>query len=252
MKLQTTMARLRHSVGVILHSPAPTLDPFEAYQLWADRYDDIGDNALLYAEERRLRSWFDPVKLQGRDILDAGCGTGRYLRRLQEFQPRSISMMDFSPNMIEHARSKIDGSVPVALHVARVEQPPFRDRSFDFVLCTLVLGHVRNLGAAIGELARVTRSKGAVVISCFHPFGHLLGWQRTFRSEGTVLAVDYFRHLHSDYLDAFLKNGLELTRVEEPVIDESVVHFYERAGRTDIYTRYRGYPMLLLFELRKQ
>jgi len=252
MGLHATMGRLRHSVGTILRAPAPTLDPFEAYQLWAARYDDTGDNALLYAEERHLRPWFEPEKLLSKDLLDAGCGTGRYLRGLQEFHPRSITLMDFSPNMIGHARSKINGSVPVSLHIARVERLPFKNGSFDFILCTLVLGHVRNLSAAIEQLSRVLRRGGTIVISCFHPFGHLLGWKRTFHADDGVMAVDFHRHLHSDYLGAFLKNGLELTRVEEPIIDESVRHFYERAGRSDIYARYVGYPMLLLFEVRKK
>ncbi len=252
MGLQLTMGRLRHSVGALLHAPAPTLGPFEAYQLWAQSYDKRDNNALLYAEEGRLGSWFDTLNLESKDLLDAGCGTGRYLHRLQGCRPRSITLMDFSPNMIGQARGKIDGTTPVSLQVARVEEIPFRNDSFDFILCTLVLGHVRDLTAAVGQLSRVLRPGGILLTSCFHPFGHLLGWQRTFQTNNGTVAVDYYRHLHSEYLSAFLANGLEIARVEEPTIDESVRHFYDRAGRPDIYERYQGFPMLLMFEVHKK
>jgi SAM-dependent methyltransferase len=34
---------------------------------------------------------------------------------------------------------------------------PFRDGSADVVLCTLTIGHMQPVGAALGELARITR-----------------------------------------------------------------------------------------------
>lgn len=250
MNIHATMGRLRQTLSVRLKPGAPTIEPFEGYQLWAAGYDDTDGNALLFTEERYVRAWFDAEKLQNKDLLDAGCGTGRYLRALQDFHPRSIAIMDFSPNMLEKAINKIDGSVPVYSHIARVEDPPFKDASFDFILSTLVLDHTENMKAAVHHLSLLLRPGGTMIISCFHPFGHLLGWQRTFRGKDGVVAVKYHRHLHAEYLDAFLANGLRLTRIEEPIIDESVKHFYDKAGRADIYCRFKGYPMLLIMEVQ--
>ena len=227
------------------------LEPHEAYQLWAATYDDAEDNALLFAESRALRRYLEPSLIEGKDVLDAGCGTGRYLPLLQDFHPRTIAAADPSSNMIEKAKTKITGLVPISLHVGTVEQLPFRDESFDFILCTLVLGHVEHLMPAMTELSRVLRRNGTIIISCFHPFGRLLGWQRTFQATKTF-AVKYYTHLYSEYFEGFSRTGLALLRMEEPVIDESLFRFYEKAGRTDMYERYKGYPILLIFEVRKK
>lgn len=251
MQLRVLLRSIRQSLRRIFSPKTPLLDPFEAYQLWAASYDDADGNALLFAESRAVRRYLEPSLLKGKDVLDAGCGTGRYLPVLQEFQPRMIAATDLSPNMIEKAKGKIDGSVPVSLHVGGVEQLPFEDESFDFILCTLVLGHVQHLISAIRQLARVLRPKGTLIISCFHPFGQLIGWQRTFRTT-QLFAVKYYTHLYSEYFDSFSRTGLELLRMEEPTIDESLLRFYEKAGRTDVYERYKGYPLLLIFEVRKK
>ncbi len=246
-----SLRRLSQSARKVFSKPPPLLDPLEAYQLWAPCYDVTDGNALLFAESRSLRRYLEPALLQDKDILDAGCGTGRYLALLQEFQPRTVTGTDFSSNMIERARDKIGGPVPISLTVAAIDRLPLRDNSFDFVLCTLVLGHVKNLLSAMQQLSRVMRSGATMIISCFHPFGQLLGWQRTFETS-TTYAVKYYAHPHSEYFDCFQRTGLELLRMEEPAIDESLLHFYESAGRRDIYERYKGYPMLLICQVRKK
>ncbi len=250
------LQRFKQSIERMLSKPTTLLNPLEAYQLWAENYDDADGNALLFAEGRAVQRYLGASLLQNKDVLDAGCGTGRNLQMLQEYHPRMIAATDLSPNMLDKARTKIDGSTPTSLHVARVEQLPFSDASFDFVLCTLVLGHVEKLISAISQLSRVLRHGGTMMITDFHPFGQLLGWHRTFRGgkdhQQRFYAVKYYAHLYSEYFDSFKQTGLELIRMEEPTIDESLIRFYEKAGRTDIYQRYKGYPMLLIFEVRKK
>jgi malonyl-CoA O-methyltransferase len=236
-----------------LSRPARTLDPLQAYELWAERYDDENNNALLFAEEKAVRPSLKADLIHNKDVLDAGCGAGRYLRFLQQFQPRSLTGTDFSPNMIAQAKTKFASSDSLSLQVAHLERLPFEDVSFDVVLCTLVLGHVQHLISAMSELARVLRSGGTLIISDFHPFGYLLGWQRTFQDKKDEwLAVKYYTHLHSEYFDCFQHTGLELVRMEEPKIDESLRLFYEDANRMDIYDRDKGYPLLLILEARKR
>lgn len=233
------------------------LEPFDAYELWADTYEKTDGNALLFADESAVRPLLESLPLQGKAILDAGCGAGRYLEILQRFQPRLFVGMDFVPNMIEKARKRIDLAPSVELQVSRLEQLPFKDEKFDFVVCTLVLGHILRLESAVAELARVLRRNGTMVISCFHPYGQLLGWVRSFRIDSPRkrsqwCAAKYYRHLHSDYFRAFQLSQLEVVQMLEAVIDDALKPYYERAGRMDLYERYEGYPLLLIFEVRKQ
>ncbi len=227
---------------------APLLDPLEAYELWAETYDNTDGNALLYVEGKALRPFLDPSLIRDRDVLDAGCGTGRYLPVLHGFRPRSITATDLSPHMLERARGKADN---VSFHVCPIDNLPFPDASFDFILCTLVLGHVRHLSSAIDELARVLRSGGSIAISDFHSFGQLLGWQRTFTAGSRDYAVRYTMHLYADFFNAFRSAGLEIVMMDEPRIDASLESFYAKAGRRDMYQRYKNFPILILFRVTK-
>jgi malonyl-CoA O-methyltransferase len=238
-------ARIRR----LFSRPARELEPLEAYELWAGSYDQREGNALLYAEEKALALFVDRPLIAGRDVLDAGCGTGRNLSWLQAFQPHSITATDLSPSMLDRAREKV---ADVRFHVCPVDRLPFPDGSFDVVLCTLVLSHVENLSAAIGELARVLRRGGSLVITDVHPIGKLLGWQRTFTAGKKHYAVKYSMHLHSGYFNAFQAAGLKIVMIDEPKIDGSLEKFYVAANRRDIYRTYLNYPILLLFRVVKK
>jgi 2-polyprenyl-3-methyl-5-hydroxy-6-metoxy-1,4-benzoquinol methylase len=72
-------------------------------------------------------------------ILDLGCGTGRGARELASAGFRVIAAdMDFDAVATGRGLSGTD-SIRPSFVVARAEAPPFRDASFDAVLCGDVL-----------------------------------------------------------------------------------------------------------------
>jgi malonyl-CoA O-methyltransferase len=230
------------------------LDPLEAYELWAATYDDHEGNALLYAEQRTVYPLLRGIGLSDKSVLDAGCGTGRYLEMLRDYNPGTLAGIDFAPAMLRVAKKKFSGS-SVSLIGGRIDSIPFADHSFDFVLNTLALDHLPDLHAAVSELARVLQSGGAMIISLFHPNAKKLGWQRTFRPRpGTrhLYAAEYYGHDISSYLREFKISGLDVEQTIEPVVDESLKPFYERALRMDLYEASQGLPLLLVFRLRKR
>ena len=230
------------------------LAPLDAYELWAATYDDREGNALLHAEQQAVYPLLQAMPLAGKSILDAGCGTGRYLELLYGFNPSTLAGIDFAPSMLKVAKTKFSNSA-VLLIGGRIDSIPFAERSFDFVLNTLALDHLRDLHGGVSELARVLRTSGAMIISLFHPNAKKLGWQRTFRSrpgKGHLYAAEYYGHDTSRYLKEFENCGLEVEQAIEPVIDESLKPFYERALRMDLYEEFKGLPLLLVFQLRKR
>ena len=94
------------------------------FDLWAEVYDDQ-PNPLIALEERVLSQLLPP--LRGRDVLDAGCGTGRWLDRVAASEPRSLTGVDASVDDAgqgqDQARHKGHAS-PRRLHTAcRSAQP---------------------------------------------------------------------------------------------------------------------------------
>lgn len=158
-------------------------------------------------------------------MLDAGGGKGRVAALALARGARRAVTADFSPAMLAGAR-------PRERVAADVRALPFRDGAFDVVVCALVLGHVADLDRALDALAAVLRPGGRLLISDFHPFATLRGWQRTFTDErGRSHAIEQHLHLFSDYVDAFGRLGLVLEALEEPRWEGSPVVFVMRARK---------------------
>jgi SAM-dependent methyltransferase len=97
-------------------------------------------------------------------LLDAGCGTGGFLRfLLDRGAVGSAAGVDLSPEAIELARER----VPEAdLAVASVTGLPFADEAFDAAVLNDVLQHLpeEDVDRALGELRRVVRPGAAVAV----------------------------------------------------------------------------------------
>lgn len=87
-----------------------------------------------------------------RTVLDAGVGTGRYAKPLQNKVFRLVGI-DISERMLEKAHLKGVKN----LHLADVCHLPFRDLSFDATICNHVLHLVEDWKTALTQITRVTR-----------------------------------------------------------------------------------------------
>ena len=81
------------------------LDPAAAYALWASNYPPRAHNPLMQAEERALLAQL-PADLGGCAVLDAGCGSGRYLAHALSRGARRVVGIDLSREMLARARSE--------------------------------------------------------------------------------------------------------------------------------------------------
>ena len=100
----------------------------------------------------------------GRAVLDLGCGDGRLAVRLAAAGARVVGL-DADPTMPRVAASRATAAgVSVQFATGRAEALPFTAGRFDVVVAVTVLCFVPDAEAAFGEIARVLRPGGAVVI----------------------------------------------------------------------------------------
>jgi len=184
------------------------LEPQAAYGLWAKSYPPRPHNALMELEHTTVLALLPDVR--GKTVLDAGCGTGRYLRELGDRGARAIGM-DLSPAMLERARSQ-------TRRIARADLRalPFDGRTIDLVVCGLALGDIAELGLALTEISRVLRPGGRVIYSVVHPAGEAAGWSRTFDSDGRKFAIDGHWHSLDRHRQAASAAGLTIEEWREP------------------------------------
>jgi SAM-dependent methyltransferase len=112
-----------------------------------------GRRRILRAELDRL-----PLEPAAR-LLDAGCGSGRTLDELARYG--RVTGVDLSAEAVDAAWRRGHDDV----RVARVEDLPFEDATFDVVTCLDVVEHTPDDRATLAELLRVTRPGGLLVVT---------------------------------------------------------------------------------------
>jgi ubiquinone/menaquinone biosynthesis C-methylase UbiE len=104
-------------------------------------------------------------------ILDVGCGTGAHLA-LYTRTGCKLYGIDPSPSMIGVAREQLGDRAQ--LHLGDAADMPYDDGSFDLVLCMLTLHEMApaTRSAVLGEMGRVLRDGGRMLLIDFHPGPH--------------------------------------------------------------------------------
>lgn len=92
-------------------------------------------------------------------ILDMGCGSGRYSIALAALGAKEVTGVDYQGKAFRAAQEYCERkAIPVMFREANVLDLPFKDESFDFVLCNGVLHHTRSIEMGIRELYRVLKN----------------------------------------------------------------------------------------------
>lgn len=204
------------------HSGARLLEVEEAYARWAESYPAQAHNPLMRAEERAMLAVL-PTELQGRAVLDAGCGSGRYILQALRRGAARVVGVDLSAAMLRRAGAELahgpESGAAVTLLRASVAALPLRAHWADLTICALTLGHLPALEPCLAELKRVTQPAGRIVCSDFHPLAYARGAQREFSAGGQRYAVRHSAHTAEDWRRACAALGLRILRLLEPHLE---------------------------------
>jgi ubiquinone/menaquinone biosynthesis C-methylase UbiE len=127
-------------------------------------------------------AWFPWLATQvdwpaGARVLEVGCGAGWMWAEAAARLPGDLdlTLTDLSQGMVTEAIERV-GSLGryrrTSARVADAQELPFRSASFDVVVANYVLHHVPDTRRAVGEMARVLRPDGTLVVACVGE-GHL-------------------------------------------------------------------------------
>ena len=209
-----------------------TLDAREAYRLWAPTY--AAETAISVLDEELARALLPP--LEGKRLLDAGCGTGRRIAGIE----RAVGV-DASIDMLNAGSA-------CAVAAADVTALPFPCAGFDMVWCRLVLGHLSNPEPAYREFARVLRPGGHLFVTDFHADAVAAGHKRSFRdASGALHEVEHHVHDAAAHIALAERAGFTFLARQDGTIAPSVKPFYARAGRLDAYERDKGLAVVAAF-----
>jgi ubiquinone biosynthesis O-methyltransferase len=118
----------------------------------------------------------------GKTVLDVGCGDGALASELAR-HGAIVTGLDADPAMIATARRLTEiEATQLQLIEGQVERLPINDAAFDLVLAVTVLCFVRDAEQAVGEMARVLKPGGRLVIgelgrwSLWAAYRRIRGW----------------------------------------------------------------------------
>ena len=134
---------------------------------WATKYDGwfkTPRGATVLALEKDLIMRLAECR-PAETALDAGCGTGNFTLELLS-QGLAVACLDASAKMLEIAKAKsARAGYRAEFHHGVMESMPFPDGCFDLVLCVSALELSPAPGKALGELWRVVRPGGRLVVA---------------------------------------------------------------------------------------
>jgi len=149
-----------------------------AYNEWSETYD-VDENLTRDLDQKVTKDSLADLHFDS--VLELGCGTGKNTVFLAQIGAR-VQALDFSEGMIEKAREKVKAE-HVKFSVADLTQKwPCKDKSYDLIVCNLVLEHIEGLAFIFSEAARVLVQEGRFLINELHPFRQYEGRKARFGS----------------------------------------------------------------------
>jgi SAM-dependent methyltransferase len=99
-------------------------------------------------------------------VLDLGCGTGRWSRYIAD-RVKFIEAID--PSIAVLSAAKLTADKPnIRVTQAGVDNIPFADGSFDFILCLGVLHHLPGTAEAMAKAVKKLRMKGNFLVYLYY------------------------------------------------------------------------------------
>jgi ubiquinone/menaquinone biosynthesis C-methylase UbiE len=132
---------------------------------WAKIYDQsILQRIVFNTSHDMFYTVMIPWLKDGSEILDVGCGTGKFTLRLQNINSNfKLHGVDLSEVMIKKAQAKVRDQ-SIEFQVGDVENLPYESDTFDVITCSNSFHHYPNQRGALLEMHRVLKDGGKVMI----------------------------------------------------------------------------------------
>lgn len=244
-------------------------------QMTKNEYDDAAFFEA-YAQMARSKEGLDAAgewhqlkplfpELQGKRVLDLGCGYGWHCAYAVQMGAEQVVGIDLSSRMIEEARRR-NALSQIEYRVCGIEEYEYPENRWDCVISNLALHYIADLEGVFQRVYRTLKPNGVFLFNIEHPvFTAGVGQDWVYTPEGKPRywpVDDYFRpgerrthflgcdvvkqhHTLTQILMGLLNHGFQIEAVEEAEPPEEMMNL---PGMEDELRR----PMMLLVRARVQ
>ncbi len=127
----------------------------------AKNYNNLYHRTRIQKDQIRQYVQYATKKIKkGDKVLDLGCGAASIWYELKNIKDIDLMGVDISPKMIKEAKKLYPKD---KFLVADSEKLPFKDESFDVIVCSSVLHHLPKPDKALKEMRRVLKPYGKLI-----------------------------------------------------------------------------------------
>jgi SAM-dependent methyltransferase len=197
-----------------------------AYERMAEKYNELIDHKPHNAYYDRPSTLNLLPDVNGKIILDAACGPGKYAEILIG-KGAVVKGFDISSKMVELAINRNNKRGEFFVHDLSNPFNMIVNNSCDIVLCALALHYIEDWTVTIKEFHRVLKPDGVLVISIEHPFYEFNFFQSkkyfevenvkcTWKGFGPPIEVNSFRRPLNQCITPLTDNGFYIDKLVEP------------------------------------
>ena len=236
-----------------------------------DNKDFFNEYSKMYRSQKGLMGageWhqLQPLfpDLEGKQVLDLGCGYGWHCKYAVECGAGSVLGIDLSEKMIQAAKEK-NSDNKIGYRVCGLEEYTYPENSYDCVISNLVLHYIDDLDAIYRNIYKTLKKNGVFLFNIEHPLftgGVNQDWIYDNMKKPLYWPVDqYFysgvrkthflgqnvrkqHHTLTQILNGLLKAGFSIEAIEEAMPPQSMM---DMPGMKDEMRR----PMMLLVKVKK-
>lgn len=143
-----------------------------SYEEIADNYCQVVDNKpfhTLYERPNLIK--MIPNDLNGKTIVDLGCGTGWYAFRMLELGAKEVIAIDSSQKMIDVTLEKSPNeSIKGFCHDLNYKMDFIEDSTIDFIIAPLVIHYLEDWQEFFKEQYRILRDGGLMYFTTHNPY----------------------------------------------------------------------------------
>lgn len=198
----------------------------QAYEQMADHYNALIDHKPHNAYYDRPNTLSLLSNVNGKQILDAACGPGKYAEILLA-KGAHVTGFDISPKMVALAKERNKDKGNFFVHDLTQPLAMINDQAYDIILCTLAMHYVEDWNNTIREFHRVLKAGGELVISIEHPFFEFIFFKSkiyfktelvkcTWKDFGKPTEVHSYRRPLEACILPLTNNGFYIDKLLEP------------------------------------
>ncbi len=212
--------------------------------IFFERYQQLRQNPISMNEVVEKPTMFSLLPdLQGKKVLDLGCGTGEHLAHYLELGAAKVAGLDLSEMMLQQAEEALSPNwqSKFSLHrlpMERLEEIP--DSQFDVVTSSFVFHYIEDFSDLLAKISEKMTACGTLIFSQEHPivtcYRSGYRWEKNEQKQQIAYRLNYYRdegerercwfqqsfktyhRTIATILNQLIQAGFEIVQIEEPML----------------------------------